>query len=227
MDNKKYIPEIHSSLRSRSVKVPEVIYKSSGINVLNRRIKSLIFTMDIAVINNNNANAVLAVYPFTPTLAITESIIRTSSSPVFVGVGGGVTSGERSMTMALQAELLGAYGVVVNAPMKNEIIKQITEVIDIPLIATIISPYDDYLGKINAGAEILNVSGGKNTAELVQTIRKDIGYKFPIIATGGRSEESILETIEAGANCITYTPPSSGEIFHTVMSNYRMDKKDE
>lgn len=183
--------------------------------------------MDVAVINNNNANAVLAVYPFTPTLAITESIIRTSSSPVFVGVGGGMTSGERSMTMALQAELLGAYGVVVNAPMKNEVIEMISEVIDIPLIATVISPYDDYLGKIEAGAKILNISGGKNTAELVRTIRKEIGPKFPIIATGGRSEESILETIEAGANCITYSPPSSGEIFHTVMSNYRMDKEDE
>ena len=41
--------------------------------------------------------------------------------PVFVGVGGGRTTGNRSIAIALQAELLGAYGVVVNAPISNEV----------------------------------------------------------------------------------------------------------
>ncbi len=35
----------------------------------------------------------------------------------------------------------------------------------------------------------------------------------PIIATGGPTEESILRTIQAGANAITYTPPTTGQLF--------------
>ena len=44
---------------------------------------------------------------------------------------------------------------------------------------------------------------------------------MPIIATGGPTDESILQTIEAGANAITWTPPSCAELFAEVMSAYR------
>ena len=46
----------------------------------------------------------------------------------------------------------------------------------------------------------------------------------PIIATGGPTDESILETIQAGANAITWTPPSNGEIFRDIMAAYRDNK---
>jgi hypothetical protein len=39
--------------------------------------------------------------------------------------------------------------------------------------------------------------------------------------TGGTSDESIRETINAGANAITYTPPTTGEIFGGIMERYR------
>ena len=45
--------------------------------------------------------------------------------------------------------------------------------------------------------------------------------KVPIIATGGPTDESIKETIEAGANAITYTPPSNGKLFSELMKKYR------
>ena len=125
MKKEKYVPEISSRLRKRSVSVPNTIYNASGIKVLGRRIKSLLFSTDVAVIKNSNADSVMAVYPFTPQLSITNAIISSASVPVFVGVGGGLTSGERTLQIALQAELLGAYGVVVNAPVKNEMIEKI------------------------------------------------------------------------------------------------------
>ena len=72
-----------------------------------------------------------------------------------------------------------------------------------------------------AGADIINVSGGKATIEIVKEIRKAYP-KLPIIATGGSSNETIKETILAGANCITYTPPSNAELFKTKMNAYRV-----
>ncbi|MDU6064335.1 MAG: hydrolase, partial [Anaerococcus sp.] len=48
-----------------------------------------------------------------------------------------------------------------------------------------------------------------------------IGDEFPIIATGGKKPESILQTIEAGANAISYTAPSSAEVFEEMMDRYR------
>ena len=160
----KYVPEIESSLRKKPVLMPNAIYNASGIRIQGTRIKSLIFSTDIAVIRNSNAQAVFAVYPFTPQLAIVQSIIQGSSIPVFAGVGGGTTSGPRSVSIALECELLGAYGVVVNTPMKNEVIRDMYEVLDIPIIATVVSKHDDFVGKINAGARILNLSGGMKTS---------------------------------------------------------------
>ena len=217
----KYIPEIESSLRKKPVLMPNAIYNASGIRIQGTRIKSLIFSTDIAVIRNSNAQAVFAVYPFTPQLAIVQSIIQGSSIPVFAGVGGGTTSGPRSVSIALECELLGAYGVVVNSPMKNEVIRDMYEVLDIPIIATVVSKHDDFVGKINAGARILNISGGKDTSELVAYVRSIIGNEFPIIATGGASEDSIRATSDAGANAITYTPPSTSELFKSMMEDYR------
>jgi len=224
MEKEKYIPEVKSALRSRTIEVPQAIYKASGIKVLGTRIKSLLFSTDVAIIKNNNANSIIAVYPFTPQLSITQAILEVAAVPVFVGVGGGLTTGKRSVAIALQAELLGAYGVVVNAPTKNEVISEMKESIDIPIISTIASINDDYRGKIAAGVSILNISGGANTASIVRQIRSEYGKDLPIIATGGPTEETILETIEAGANAITYTPPTSGKIFADIMSRYRNDE---
>jgi hypothetical protein len=227
MEKEKYIPEVKSQLRSRIIEVPPVIYKASGIKVLGTRIKSLLFSTDVAIIKNTNANSIIAVYPFTPQLSITQAILEVAPVPVFVGVGGGLTTGKRSINIALQAELMGAYGVVVNAPTDNDVIKKMKERIDIPIIATVISECDDYKGKVKSGASILNISGGPKTAYLVKLLREEFGKELPIIATGGPTEETILETIEAGANAITYTPPSSAEIFAGVMDKYRKEKENE
>ena len=51
----------------------------------------------------------------------------------------------------------------------------------------------------------------KNTPNIVRKIKEEFP-DFPVIATGGPTEETIMRTIEAGANAITYTPPSNGDI---------------
>lgn len=224
---KKFVPSIETELRRRQVSVPEVTYRASGINFMGKRIKSLMFTNDIPIIVNNNAQAIMSVYPFTPQLKIVSAIMEVASVPVFVGIGGGTTSGLRAVNIGMQAELMGASGVVVNAPMTNENIKQISDVLDIAVIATVITKYDDIKGKVDAGARVLNIAGGKNTAELVKYTRKILGDEFPIIATGGHSDEHILETIEAGANAITYTPQSSSDIFSEVMDAYRKNMREK
>ena len=223
----KYIPEVKSQLRSRIIEVPPVIYKASGIKILGTRIKSLLFSTDVAIVKNTNANSIIAVYPFTPQLSITQAILEVAPVPVFAGVGGGLTTGRRSIDIALQAELMGAYGVVVNAPTSNDVIRRMFNRIDIPIIATVVSEFDDYKGKLDAGARILNISGGPKTAKIVNKIRNEYGKELPIIATGGPTDESILKTIEAGANAITYTPPCTAEIFARVMDQYRHDTENK
>lgn len=221
MKEPKFIPEVKSVLKSRIISVPDVIYQASGIKILGTRIKSLLFTTDVAIIKNNNAHSIIAVYPFTPQLSIIHSILEVAPVPVFAGVGGGLTTGHRSVQIALQAELQGAYGVVVNAPTKVDVIKEMKDTIDIPIISTIATLDDNYMEKIKAGVSILNISGGKDTVDMVRKVRKDVGFEFPIIATGGPTDDTILATIDAGANAITYTPPTSAEIFEGVMVKYR------
>ena len=216
----KYIPEIKGTLRNHVVEVPSIIRKCGGIKIFGKRIKSLIFSTDVALIRNTNADAVIAVYPFTPQPLITQALIMAADVPVLCGVGGGITQGKRVVNLALDAEFKGAMGVVVNAPTSNEIVQKIRATIDIPVIVTVVSEDEDIAKRIASGATILNVSGGKDTAKIVRNIRKKYP-EFPIIATGGPTEESINETILAGANAITYTPPSSASIMCDLMDKYR------
>lgn len=217
---KQDIPRITGTLRAKSIHVPEVVWEAKGMVVMGRRIKNVLFSTDIAIIRNCNADAVLAVYPFTPQQIISQSIINASSIPVFVGVGGGLTNGLRSALIAKDAEAQGAFGVVVNAPMSNENISLIKKVVDIPIVATVISENTDIQARLDAGVSVLNVSAASKTPYLVSKIREKFP-KIPIIATGGPTEKSIRETIKAGANTISYTPPSIADIFGDVMDNYR------
>ena len=216
----KYVPEIEGNLRKHMIKVPEVINQVSGIRIFGKLIKSLMFSTDVAIIKNCNANAVIAVYPFTPQPIITHSIISASDVPVFCGVGGGTTTGKRVVNLAMDAEFQGAMGVVVNAPTANEVIARLREKIDIPVVVTVVSDKTDFAKRLESGATIFNVSGASKTADIIKKIR-DKFPEVPIIATGGPTDESILQTIEAGANAITYTPPTCGEVFKHLMNKYR------
>ena len=111
---RKYVPFYEGNLRKHALAVPRCISECSGIRVFGRRIKSLVFSTDVAIIKNINADAVIAVYPFTPQPSITQAIIGISEVPVFCGVGGGTTKDIRTVSLAKDVECQGAMGVVLN-----------------------------------------------------------------------------------------------------------------
>lgn len=214
------MPIVQSQLR-HIIEVPTCIEHASGIRINGRCIRSLVFSTDVTIIANCNADAVIAVYPFTPTLQITKSIIEVAQRPVFAGVGGGTTKGPRVNKIALDAELNGAMAVVLNAPTETNFVKELSTIIDIPIVLTIVSldePLEERM--LYSGASIINVSGGKKTVDIVKALRK-IDKDFPIIATGGPTDETIQAVIDAGANAVTYTPPTNGDIFKGMMEKYR------
>ncbi len=225
MMTQPHIPSVMSDLRQDIVQMPEVIKECSGIRIYGRRIRSILFTTDVSIIANHNADAILAVYPFTPIPAIIKSIMMVASVPVLAGVGGGLTTGVRSANMSLLSESEGAYAVVVNGPTTVETIEEINKVIDIPIIYTVVSDKSDIKSRIEAGIDILNVSCGVETPKVVEKIRKEYP-DFPIMATGGPTEECIRQVIAAGANAITYTAPSNGELFKGKMEKYRKHAAD-
>ena len=213
-------PQIGSRLRGHIVEVPKEALAASGIVINGRRIKTLIFTTDIAIIRNCDADAVLAVYPFTPQQTISDAIIQSASIPVFCGVGGGTTQGARTAMLAWNVEAQGAMAVVVNAPMSNEDIARIYQVVDIPIVVTVLNEHTDIGARLAAGATILNVSAAERTPEVIRAIRERYPH-VPIIGTGGPTGKTIKATVEAGANAISYTPPSTKELFSSMMDDYR------
>lgn len=64
--NEKTIPCYEARLRKHILRVPSSIRECSGIVIFGRRIKSIAFTTDLCIVRNMDADAVLAVYPFTP-----------------------------------------------------------------------------------------------------------------------------------------------------------------
>ena len=216
---------IDGRLRKAALRMPDEIEEASGFTLFGRRIKSLIYTTDVAVIRNSNADAVFAVYPFTPQPAITQALLTVAECPVFVGVGGGTTTGKRSVQMAAVSEMQGAAGCVVNSPATAEMVEHITNIADIPVIATVVLCDDDAHAKVRAGAKILNIAAGKNTPQVLRELREHYP-NLPLIAPGGKTPESIRETIAAGANAIIWTPPSAQQLQTDMMQRYRKMKED-
>lgn len=222
--SKHYPNRIDGNLRKSALRIPQAVYQCSGILVFGRRIKSFAFTTDLAIVRNINADAILAVYPFTPQPIINQALLMAADIPVFVGVGGGLTQGSRVVQLAAFAEMQGAAGVVVNAPTDPETIQRIAELIDIPIVVTAVNWNDRVMEQIEAGASIINVAGADQTPQIIRTVREHYP-KIPIIASGGKTDESILSTIQASANAISWTPPSSKEICGSIMDDYRRGKE--
>ena len=214
------LPQIDSRLRKNILRMPEAVFQASGIVINGRRIKSFVFTTDLAIIRNCDADAVFAVYPFTPQQAISDAIIKASYIPVFCGVGGGTTKGMRTVSLAKDVESQGAMGVVLNAPISDLNLLAVAKAVDIPVIATVTKEDTDIAARLESGASILNIACGYRTAEVVRKIREQYP-QVPLIASGGKTNETVRETILAGANAITYTPPSAQELFKTIMAAYR------
>lgn len=214
------IPPIESRLRHNILRMPKEIEAASGIVVYGRRIRSLLFSTDIAIIKNCDADAIFCVYPFTAQRAVHAAVIHAASMPVFCGVGGGTTQGSRAVYLAMDAENQGAMGVVFNAPIPNKDLRMTARVLDIPIVVTVTSEKEDIGRRISHGATILNIAAGARTPEVVANIRARYP-KVPIMASGGKTPESIKATVDAGANAIVYTPPSSGELFRGLMDAYR------
>ena len=80
-ESKPPFPTVESQLRHNILKIPPEVYSASGIVINGRRIKSFVFTTDLAIIRNCDADAVFAVYPFTPQQAISDAIIKASYIP--------------------------------------------------------------------------------------------------------------------------------------------------
>ena len=111
-------------------------------------------------------------------------------------------------------------GVVLNAPISDDNLYDVACAVDIPVVITVIKEDTDIQARLDAGASILNVAGAQQTPDIVRSIRAKFP-DVPIIASGGNTEESVRRTVEAGANAITYTPPTTKELFSGMMAKYR------
>lgn len=211
---------IEGAFRRAELPLPLEVRKAPGIKLYNHLIKSLVFSTDLVIIRNCDADAVLAVYPFTCQPLITQALLTVSERPVITGVAGATTTGVRSVLLAAQSEMQGASGVAVNLATKPVVIRNIARSVDIPVVLTVSELNARSQLQIAAGARIVNVSAGKNTPRVVEEIRRAYPH-MPIIASGGGTPESIQRTISAGADAVSWTPPNLQELERITMEKNR------
>lgn len=137
---------IENRISSSAARVPDIISCTSGITVQGRQLHSFAFTTDAAIIRNTNADAILAVYPFTGEPVITRPY-SPRPGPLFVGVGGGTTTGPRVIQLAMMAEMQGAAGVVLNAPAPPSTVYDVARITNTPVIATVLTCDDELTRK--------------------------------------------------------------------------------
>lgn len=211
---------IEGRLRKAPLRVPEGYGECTGFTLFGRRIRSLLYSTDVAVIRNSNADAIFAVYPFTAQPAITQALLTVAEAPLFVGVGGGTTTGRRAAELAAVSEMQGAAGVVLNSPATPDMVAQVVSTVDIPVVASITRFDEVTRQKVEAGARIINVAAGRNTAAVIRELREAYP-NLPILATGGKTPEVTGATVEAGANALIWAPPSIAELQRDMMVRYR------
>ena len=147
-------PNLTSKLRTDIVQAPSAIKAASGITLFGKKIRSIIYTMDVAVIANCDADAILAVYPWTPNTRILQAVATVANVPILAGIGGGLTKGLRAATIGAFAEESGAQAVVLNAPTPIETLINVNRVVDVPTIYTIVRHMDDLNARIDAGVAV-------------------------------------------------------------------------
>ncbi len=207
--------------RQLGLRTPDCItQKCSGIILGNQPTKSILFSTDIALIDHSDCDAVLAVYPFPPSAKIMKTLIDFSEKPVICGIGGGLTQGSMALTMAQQAEQLGAAAVIVNQPFRNKDIEKIKKAIGIPIISSISILDYDFKKRIESGVDLFHITGGSDTCRIVDYLNQNYP-DYPVMATGGKTLTNISAAIDIGAQAIVLTPPSNGELFKSIMQNYR------
>lgn len=211
---------VEQAYRHIALHVPQVMNECSGIEIAGHVIRSLVFSTDVAVICHCDADAVLAVYPFPSHPIVNNALITASERPVFVGVGGGVTAGERSVDLASFAEMQGVFAVVLNATAHVETVKQVVEHVDVPVVATVFELDETTKQRIAAGVSVVNVAAGHDTPQVVAQVRA--AYPdMPIMASAGPSEQTAAVTLAAGADALTWTPPNIQDIEHGLMAQNR------
>lgn len=178
----------------------------------------------MAIIRNVDADAVFAVHPFTPQPTISNAIVAAADIPVFVGVGGGSTLGVRMIQMALSAETQGAVGVVVNTKGKNENIHKMSQMLEIPIVVTVVSSGEDVKSLASTAARPSSMSPPPPRRRRWCGRSAPSSPKSPSSPPAAPNDDAILETIHAGANAITWTPPSTTELFRQIMTRHRETK---
>ncbi len=200
---------------------PEIINeRCPGIKLGGKLVKSIIFSTDLAIIENTHCDAVLAVYPFAPSVKVMESLIRFTDKPVICGVGGGVTKGNFSLQVALEAEKLGAAAIIVNQPFPNNDLRKLAQKVKIPIISSASNININFAARLENGADIIHITGGKENHTIIEKLKSEFPYQ-PFICTGGKSLADIKNAVNSGAKAVVLSPPATADLFRTLMDNYR------
>lgn len=213
------------SLPKKQAKIPtpkHITQNCKGLELQKNKIKTILYSTDLALIENNDADALLAVYPFPPSIQIIKTLIEFSNRPVICGIGGGMTQGEHAIEIAIQAQKYGAAAVIVNQPFKNEDIAKLKQQVSIPIISSVSTLNFDFDQRIQAGVSCFNVTGGPNTVAIVEHLQRNYP-DFPIISTGGKTFDSLHSIVNKKISAVILTPPSNAELFRSIMDTYRLE----
>lgn len=198
--------EYESKLRYLIISVPEVTREAPGIRIFGRTLRSFLFTTDVALIKNTNADAIMAVYPFTPQPSINQAIMSTADVPVMCSVGGEEKSDERVIHLALETEFRGAVGAVLSPAVDNDVIAKIKKRVDIPVVVTVVSEKEDIERRIESGADILNVSGAGDTCRIIEEYETNIPIFRSSRLAGRRTIPSVKRLTAAPMRSLTHRP---------------------
>lgn len=219
-ESKLPFPTVESQLRHNILKIPPEVYSASGIVINGRRIKSFVFTTDLAIIRNCDAGRGVRRLSLYPAAGHQR---RHHQGVLHSGVLRRGRRNHQGHPHGLAGQGCGMSGSHGRGAERADLRFE-------PAGGGQGRGYSGHYHRHQGGYGYRGpASGGRvhsqrgrraRTPDEVRSIREK-NQQVPVIASGGKTGDSIRETIAAGANAITFTPPSTQELFKEMMERYR------
>ncbi len=184
---------------------PKSFFARGGFPLKGKPVNSILSTCDGYEMRATDADAVLSEYILLPDHEKLRKLFDQTAKPVFVLLRHRLTPKSKLAGVAKKLETLGAAGIFTGHHFPVDELKNICNLVSIPVIALTNPDFVEIAAKINAGAFAVCLTGQNISKNLIDNLRKSFPGKS-IIAACDRTEGLMSKCLEYGVDAILFKP---------------------
>lgn len=184
---------------------PEFLSSAKGFRLKNRLVHAILYTRDKLNMKTTNADAIMTNFFLIPGGKRARSMLLKTGRPFIFPVHFRFIFLLGLSNLIKKLEISGAAGLFVAGWLPDEILKKLCKQASLPVISATAPRLDKIFSKIEAGAYAVCLPGKYVSKKMIRILHES--YPFvPVIASCGRSEDSMLSCLKSGVDAVMYRP---------------------